>query len=437
VGENPFPSWFEGKILDTESGCQTLLVGVSGGPDSMVLLHLAKKWMTNCGRRIVAVHVNHGQRELESDQDEDFVASQCELTGVELRKYRLILPLESGEEALRRERYACFVQAATIEETLFLALGHNRDDLIETSLFHQFRGSGMEGLSFRSKALSHGMTLFRPLWRAARSEILAFAEEQGIPFVLDQSNSENKYARNAIRNLILPEIECRINPAVRDAIWRMSVAVGEAQDFIRDHAREVLHGSMVNGNQDLFKASSLRNYAPAVLAEAIRQIIANVGSTSGMDKILRIRNVIYAGSYDEVALGNGMWLIIEKKFVWIYRGFKGQESVSHKDLATAAMGIFPDLRLSNVVSTELTAVENCSFSAKLLMLDGHLGCFKAICDGVNTVQIRNRLPGDLVGRTTTLKKRMIEQSIPRYLRNFIVVFASGSQVLHVEHLDLA
>lgn len=181
-------------------------IALSGGPDSMAMLHLA----VELGWHTVALHCNFGLRGEESERDEDFVTRHCMDAGIELHKVcfdvwkRMRDTGESTEMACRELRYAWFREIASEKGLQAIALGHHMNDNIETFMLNALRGCGTGG----GKGIPPTRDIFiRPLLCLSRREILHYLEEKGIPSVTDSTNAANDFSRNKLRNIILPAIE--------------------------------------------------------------------------------------------------------------------------------------------------------------------------------------------------------------------------------------
>lgn len=213
-----------------------ILVGVSGGPDSVALLHLLLLLKPRFSLAIGVVHLNHTLRQAESDRDADFVAALTRKQDLpyyacraDVRKYRQDHRL-SLEEAARRVRYAFFSRIAAEKGYGAIALGHNSDDNAELVLMHLLRGSGPLGLSGipAVRRLSGSrLKIVRPLIESTRADIMAFLQARRIPWVLDSTNADPRFIRNRIRLELLPFIKRSFNPAVAQNLNRLA-------DLIRD-----------------------------------------------------------------------------------------------------------------------------------------------------------------------------------------------------------
>lgn len=189
-----------------------ILCAVSGGRDSMVLLHL----LCDCGYKVWAAHLHHGLRGREADRDQIFVRDYCRQHDIPFRTDQVDAGKyaaqngQSIEEAARNLRYHFLVTTAFTLGLDCIATGHQLEDQAETILLNLTRGTGADGL--RGIARRKGIFL-RPLLLTSREEIAQYAQDHAIPYVEDGSNQNLTYSRNRIRHRVLPELE-QINPSL-------------------------------------------------------------------------------------------------------------------------------------------------------------------------------------------------------------------------------
>ena len=186
-----------------------IIVGVSGGADSICLLLLMLKLCEYYKCELAAAHLNHGLRGQEADRDEAFVREFCEMREIPCYVEHVSIPELSAnwgcsmEEAGRNARYSFFAKLCEQLNYCKIAIAHNKNDNAETILFHLIRGSGIKGLT--GIPVKRGQ-IIRPLLSFERKEIEAYLNEQGIRVCSDQTNFENIYHRNRIRNRVVPEL---------------------------------------------------------------------------------------------------------------------------------------------------------------------------------------------------------------------------------------
>jgi tRNA(Ile)-lysidine synthase len=215
-----------------------LVVAVSGGIDSMVLLSLLVSRARHTPLRLEIAHVNHKLRGDESDRDEEFVRRSAEELGLRCHLFstdRATSPGRKGgsvQETARTERYTCFESLRGDGGNTRVATAHNRDDNAETVLFNFLRGSGVHGLTGIPVIGDDGY-IVRPLLFASRKEITEYADLRKIRSREDSSNAGQKYTRNVIRHRLIPEIESAVNPGLRNTLGRTTELFTELESFLR------------------------------------------------------------------------------------------------------------------------------------------------------------------------------------------------------------
>jgi tRNA(Ile)-lysidine synthase len=220
----------------------SVVVAVSGGPDSVALLRgMAGQAEPSGAARLVVAHYNHRWRGEESDADESFVRDLCSKLGVvcQVGRAESDRPTTLGdglESAAREARYAFLTAAARQCGARYVAVAHTADDQAETVLHRVLRGTGLAGLAGmpRCRPLCEGVTLVRPLLDVRREEVLAYLTSLGQDFRHDESNLDSTFTRVRIRRELLPQLRAEYNPQVDDALLRLARLAGEAQGVIDD-----------------------------------------------------------------------------------------------------------------------------------------------------------------------------------------------------------
>ncbi|MDI3481293.1 MAG: tRNA(Ile)-lysidine synthase [Tepidanaerobacteraceae bacterium] len=219
------------KFLDTISKYRmirsgdTIMAGVSGGPDSVCLLHLLWKFAQTLGIRLVAAHLDHMFRGEESREDALFVDELCRKLNVPLFKEAIDVPAYirrtglSPEDAARRVRYGFFEKAMKQAGADKVALGHNRNDHEETVFMNIMRGSGIEGLVGIEPVRG---VYIRPLLEISRSEIEEYLKCVNLDYRIDSSNLKTDYFRNSLRLELIPMIKQKYAPHFGQSLRRLS-----------------------------------------------------------------------------------------------------------------------------------------------------------------------------------------------------------------------
>lgn len=225
-----------------------ILLTVSGGVDSMVLLSLCMQ----AGYQVGVAHCNFQLRGIESEEDEVLVEQEAAKYGVPFynRRFETLAEMErtgeSMEMAARRLRYAWFEELCQTEGYTSIAIAHHADDSIETFFINLLRGTGLRGLTGISFQIGR---VIRPLMFASRKEILEYAVANHIPFREDSSNRSTKYLRNKIRLGLIPRIR-EINPKFTVLMRRNLSRLDDAQRFI-DHGIERIRAEAVTSDQGI------------------------------------------------------------------------------------------------------------------------------------------------------------------------------------------
>lgn len=231
------------KEYDMLSRGTRVVVGLSGGADSVCLLHVLLWLREEYELEISAVHVNHGIRGAESDADENFVFALCQKLGIELDVCHYDVPHEAMrmgltlEEAGRVLRYQSFEKSLQKRSGNKIAVAHNQNDNAETVLMRVFRGTGMKGLAGIPPAREN---IIRPLITTSRTEIEHFCQENNLSYRTDSTNLNNIYTRNFIRLDLLPLAEERLSSATLENISRMTRIIAEEEEYLNGIAMDAL-----------------------------------------------------------------------------------------------------------------------------------------------------------------------------------------------------
>ncbi len=233
---------------------EPIVVGVSGGPDSLCLLHLLRELAPAYGVTLHVAHLNHGIR-AEAEAEACYVAQLCHRWGLPCIVERADVPAQAAaqglsvEEAARQARYAFLGRLARSLGARTVAVAHHADDQVETVLMHLLRGSGLAGLrgmrprtplgelhlgpeAEETRATLQSISLVRPLLGVTRAEIEAYCREQGLEPLYDRSNLDTTLFRNRVRYELLPYLET-YNPNIRTVLGHMAEALAGDYDTLR------------------------------------------------------------------------------------------------------------------------------------------------------------------------------------------------------------
>lgn len=253
-------------------------VAFSGGGDSVALLWLCAKFFDG---RVTALHVNHGIRGQESDDDEDFSRQFALSLGTEFVSIRVSVPDEqqtgeSLETAARRLRLHALSEAALSLGISTVLLAHNTDDLAETVLFNILRGTGIRGAVGITESSDYcGVKFCRPLLGFRRDSLREILAVRGMTWREDSSNNDNTYTRNYIRNQLLPEICRRINSSAVEHLAQFGIDIRPVREREDEQSRELFASCSLSDS--VLDWRKLRRLSPQQTSLIIREVGRKLG----------------------------------------------------------------------------------------------------------------------------------------------------------------
>ena len=258
-----------------------LLLAVSGGPDSMALLHLFSRLKRKYALKLFVAHLDHGLRGAESRKHGALVRRVCEELRIPFYSKSVnvkALSRKSGrslEETGRTERYRFFRKAAGRTGSSAIVTGHTLDDQAETVLMRFLRGAGLRGLSgIPYKRMEGRRQVIRPLLDCDKKDLLIFLRKNRLHYGSDSTNRSVKFTRNRIRHKLFPEISKFYNPRIKASLAGLQAVCRRAQDYIEHQARKAftlsVHGKPRRGKVS-FKLAKLKRLHPAILTEVLFQ----------------------------------------------------------------------------------------------------------------------------------------------------------------------
>lgn len=263
------------------SASDRILVAVSGGVDSVALLHLLVELKQIKKFTLAVAHLNHQIRSGTAQRDADFVEALA-------AKYQLPFHLgiknipqlaeQSGlslEDAGRKARYEFFLSEAKAHHYNILALAHHLDDQTETILFRLLRGAAAKGLSgITAERTEQNIRIVRPLLSTTKQEIIEYAAVHSLDFCEDETNQDNVYARNKLRNEVLPLLK-EINPNYQEGLRRTAEILRDDDLYLETAARQVYAEVVLTDTPDKIKldAAALQSYPKALSRRVVRLAI--------------------------------------------------------------------------------------------------------------------------------------------------------------------
>ncbi|MEN8904667.1 MAG: tRNA lysidine(34) synthetase TilS [Clostridiales bacterium] len=285
-----------------------ILVGVSGGPDSMCLLNVLKMIQNKYSVSLFVVHVNHMLRGLDSERDEKFVKSYCKKIRIpfyverhDVKKYSKSKGL-SIEESAREIRYNVFRAYSNINNIDKIAVAHNKNDQVETSLMRILRGTGLDGITAMDYKANK---IIRPLLDIKKVDILFYCNEMDIKTTIDKSNLDRVYTRNKIRLDLIPYLEKEFNVDIIDRIHNMALLLNEDKKIVNEYIKTIFLKVLVEKNNHMIvlDLEEINKYSDEIIKRVLRiGIIELSGNIAGfgkvhIDNILKMINSSKTGKY--------------------------------------------------------------------------------------------------------------------------------------------
>lgn len=399
-----------------------VVVGVSGGPDSMALLHTLLHW-PQPGLDVRVVHVHHGLREKTADRDAEYVVQQCEKWHVPVRIFHADvaeLAARQGtglEEAGRRERYRLFDEVCDGEKADYILTAHNADDQTETVLMHMLRGCGVDGLCGIPVARDR---IRRPLLCCTRQEIEAYCQDEHIAFMIDETNADVNFTRNRIRHEVLPLLR-ELNPEADAAVRRLSGFAQKDCSYLNAAAAEHILQAAEEGS---YAADAFSGQPFSIRRRMIRQVLQqNKIPCITQAHIEQLEQVLFNRD-GAVSLPGAMQAVVQQGRLRFLR--KAAEKPSCPTLSICS---FPARIQWAGAAYRLDFTDASSKVHKLF--------FKSVidCDRIQgDLTVRCRAEGDSMrpagrGVCKTLKKLMNEWRIPAQQRDFIPLLCDDVGIL--------
>ena len=405
-----------------------VVAGVSGGADSMTLVH----FLLHEGVPVLAAHVNHGLRGAESDADEVFVRTWCEQNGVPLRvlsadvKQRAAESGEGLEECGRRVRYDFF--ASLCAENDKIATAHTLSDSAETVLLNLARGTGTRGLCGIPAVRGR---IIRPLIETTRDEVEAYCAFYGLPYRNDSTNADRRYARNRVRLDAVPALK-KVNPSFEQAVLRMTGRLCADDAYLTVCAREKLRAAKCG---DGYRVSELAALPEPLLTRAVLLALKEDGRAGlSAEHVLAAAGMIRGGRGAATAAGN-VGLRVENGLFFLTEN--GREKKRWRVPLQMPKTLTEGGRAVIIRVVGRQEYEN-NLKFNNLLFNNALN-YDTI---MNNSFFRNRRDGDRFcparrGVTKTLKKLFNEEKIPPSRRDDVLLLENGGEILWIEGIGPA
>lgn len=426
-----------------------VLIGVSGGADSVALVHLMVELRPVMDLQLAVAHLNHGLRSDASDREAAFVEELSHKLGLlfHCEKIELVPHQGSLEERARRARYRFYRRLLHAYGYDKLALGHQADDNAESVLLHLLRGSGIRGLS--GIPPKRGRAIVRPLIETSRSDIKIYLKSRGIAHVEDASNNDIRFQRNRIRHQLIPLLQRDYNPNIRITLNRLAGLCRDEQTWLNTILQPMLDRALIDSGSERLElhADSLLDAPPAAQRRLIRMALRGwMGDLKrmGFDHIDAVIDLLHNRSAGS-RLSLPRHIVAERTI----DGLRFLKSATRgEDACGVASGFNYTIPFPPEQGLILQIPEaRCRLNIAIVTSPPP-GIVKK--DGKNTVwfdmdalefplTVRNHEPGDRLAPygmqgTQKVKKVFIDRKIPRHRRSRIPIVTQGDTILWIAGL---
>ena len=395
-----------------------IVVGFSGGPDSVFLVEMLMKLRENINFDMVLVHINHLLRGENSDGDEKFSIEYGKKKGLQVfsRKINITaLGKDMGltlEEAGRKARYDLFKEVFEKIGANKIALAHNKDDQLETFMFRLTRGAGLEGLE---GIVAKRDVYIRPISEIYKKDIVEYLNKNSIPYRIDETNFENEFTRNSIRLDLIPFIEKRYNPKFKDKLYSLIEEIREVNKVLEIRLEEYV----VNNKLSIEKLKKLDKY---LLSKVLIQYLYSYGIEVSRKKIQLIEDILDKGGSKDISLNGEFVLKKEYDFLAIEKNTKKEnQCIKEVELEIPGQIIFGEYVIE-ASFTDKILYDNQNFYTSLKMGD--------------KLKIRSRKDGDRIipiGMTSEKKVKdiLINEKVPKEKRDTIPLVLYNEEIVWI------
>jgi tRNA(Ile)-lysidine synthase len=297
-----------------------VVVGVSGGPDSVALLHILNSLKEIYKIDLHVAHLEHGIRGAESVKDMKFVKDLCESLSIRMtsrqEKTEEIAKAtnQSVEATARKLRYSFFQEVLESTKSSRIATGHNANDQAETLILNLLRGSGMAGLVGIRPAMEG--RIIRPLIESTRSDIEEYLKGKGIAYKTDSTNSDNRFERNRVRQVLIPMLEKEFNPRIVDSLARTASIFSVVNEYLRDEVDKVVGTTaLIEDGRITLNLETFKDIHPALQHLVLYRVLRSLEGDDQLvsfDIINAVLNVaMRSKSGSRIDIGDGLMALRE------------------------------------------------------------------------------------------------------------------------------
>lgn len=439
---------------------EKILIGVSGGADSVCLFHMLVQMRKEMEIELVVVHVHHMLRGKSADEDSRYAEELAKNHQIPFYLIKKDVKKEaenrhiSEEEAGRAVRYAAFYEIAEKTGCTKIAVAHHKDDQAETMLFHLFRGAGLRGLCGMRPVRE---MIIRPLLCLGRDEIDAYLAKENLSFQTDETNAEDIYSRNQIRHYILPFAKEKINSRAVEHAAQVAEHLQEVQNYVEEMTQAAYKRTVKDGSIML---DAFMGYDRFIKKQVIcRTLEVQAGNLKDIEAvhIEKILQLCEMENGRRIMLPNGLMAVKQYEKVRIFcdktenvvqdgcilciEAGGGSKPVSYSytqenTVCRITVSVVTDKKQVEDIKSLFIRTKGKDFGEKKKNCTKCLDCGKIN----NTISLRFARQGDFMqihagGHTKKLNRLFIDEKVPSYERGRTPLLADGAHVLWVAGME--
>lgn len=413
-----------------------IIIGISGGADSVTLFHFLCSIEQEYNLTLIAVHVHHGLRGLEADKDANYVQQLCLNCNVKFELFKCDIHKEAkllnvtDEEAGRIKRYQIFQQVFIKYNANKIAVAHNMNDQAETILMRICRGTGLKGLS---GILPVRENIIRPLIECDRQSIERYCSENKLLYKNDYTNDMDIYTRNKIRLQLIPWIEQKLNPSIVQTLSNMAYSLKQEEDYMKQQADEAYKLCSTISNEILkIDLTKLTNYHIVIQKRVLRialQYFKKDLHDIESEHIFKIIELMQKQTGKKINITNN--ITVQKQYDYLYFYF---DKLDNSNIQFC-YHLVPNERVyikeaKIYISSQIISIQNFKQNKNNL----YTKAFDYDKIGSN-VKVRTRLAGDKIYLksvgTKKLKDLFIDMKVPQNIRKTVPLLAIDNNIIWV------
>lgn len=421
-----------------------VLVGVSGGPDSMALLHVLRQLAVEFDWELIAVHVNHRLRGEASDEDEHYVRTQCQAWGIpcDVESVDVAAHLQkhggNKQAVARMLRYEAFRRVALKRQVEILALAHHGDDQVETILMRLVRGGAPGSLTGISSLREwEGIRIVRPMLNVFREDVESYCDIHKLLPRLDESNLDRQYTRNRLRMEIVPRL-CQINPRFREGILQYTTMAEAEESMWKKLVEQASDQVSLSRDQRGFTLDSIAFVQLDVaLQRRLIKLILNCLMESGTNEgtFHAVEQIRYLAKQPDPSMRIDLpgGLEAEREYQLLRIVYSSSDPAASITVPLQSLNLSGKTEFSPYPGHFCARIESQPISHKSL----HKNCALFDADLLEyPLTLRSRCSGDRVRPvglqgTKKVKDILIDAKVPRRLRNVLPLVVSGKEIIWI------